>query len=612
MSGRNQFKANNQILATLRIRVTSPRLRSRGLSFAVIVIIASALALTITSCTRPGSFHTSKNFVGTQDETNTSEGELTSPLLPISSTAHPTYAYDEPPSNKSKQNQFSGKKSDKKAGADKKTPAVAPPNKGAKSSKEPLEQIYKIVDTKFGANLTENKIFARVVIQSAAGFEIVDLTGTMAEDGRSTLIDSAPPSPTRHRLMAQGYCANKECKLLILNVYYKIGSQTYKQQFVSDKLLGSSKKPNPATEPVLPNTPDSLDQSDEGTEDDNSELNLSPEQLGEYVGAEPNTKVLKNLWKRPVAPKLLAPSPPTPAPKSPAPAPAAPSSPAPPTTAPAAPPLRPPPPTTNSGPTVPPKKAPVAPPTAPPIQPPAAANTDTTAGESETEALTKLKARELELGPYLNLYTGGRAIGSPDHGLLANGSPLENSDPSMHIKYPMRDTHWGTGLLVDLILQIARHVYEKFPGSPIIIKDLSLKKGGHFGHSSHQNGLDIDISYIGNVSNTSIVKKSGRVAADFDFSRTWQFLRLAASQKILDEGQETTVLNRVFMNPTVKLAYCQWAKLNKITDNPFDADIMRRIRPTSGHKEHFHLRLKCSPHYPECRKQVEPPPGTGC
>jgi murein endopeptidase len=56
----------------------------------------------------------------------------------------------------------------------------------------------------------------------------------------------------------------------------------------------------------------------------------------------------------------------------------------------------------------------------------------------------------------------------------------------------------------------------------------------------------------------------------------------------------------ILVGPRVKAALCEWAQANKMFDDPENVEIMRKVRPTEGHDDHFHLRIHCSPYYPEC------------
>lgn len=102
------------------------------------------------------------------------------------------------------------------------------------------------------------------------------------------------------------------------------------------------------------------------------------------------------------------------------------------------------------------------------------------------------------------------AVGRPNAGRLVNGVLFPAEGPDVitwdaieHVS-PNRD--WrrvGTDRLVRTILLVAAEFRRAHPGAPrLVVSDLSLPQGGHFGseygglgHASHQNGLDVDIAY---------------------------------------------------------------------------------------------------------------------
>ncbi len=103
-----------------------------------------------------------------------------------------------------------------------------------------------------------------------------------------------------------------------------------------------------------------------------------------------------------------------------------------------------------------------------------------------------------------------RAVGRPNRGRLENGVLLA-PDSADHTTWdaveqasPNRD--WrrvGTDRLIRTILTVAASYRRAHPGAPrLVVSDLSLPQGGHFGseygglgHASHQNGLDVDVAY---------------------------------------------------------------------------------------------------------------------
>jgi penicillin-insensitive murein DD-endopeptidase len=224
----------------------------------------------------------------------------------------------------------------------------------------------------------------------------------------------------------------------------------------------------------------------------------------------------------------------------------------------------------------------------------------------------RLTAYEKQHGSWLNLREGGIAMGWHTDGRLDKGTRL--SGAAIQQAYASRDTLWGAGIMVSLLENAANAFATLFlQGFKLVVGDISKRGGGFMpSHSSHQIGLDADIAYIGYDKFHLVLRGNSTMVSDFDFQKNWGFLRMLYGQNIVQDGRRHSVLNRVFMNPAIKRAFCDWAKKEGILQNPDDSDIMRRIRPTSGHNKHFHVRLRCSPYYPTCRNQVEPPTGHGC
>lgn len=428
--------------------------------------------------------------------------------------------------------------------------------------------INSLVSSKLYVDMENRVVYATVTMNSSDGLIPVEMGGRMGLDGSATLVELNPIAENHQRLAATFYCGDKDaCRKTILNVYYKVGRKTIRQQFVSSAMIEAAKAKvdqsndhNHTDERTESGT-----EPDHGKQDPNNPDNelVGEEQSGEFVGVPLDNESIEKLV--PFSPSEVSVEEP------------------------------------NED------HTPVEIPTAP--QQPG----DNTKPDSGKPATQEPGSKTPNSSQLLNLIEGGQAVGWHTKGKILNATPLPNSGPAFRKVYTNRETHWGSGLMVSFI-QNASEVFRKkwYPDTIVMVGDISKKNGGDLGtHASHQSGLDVDIPYIGNDGFVSVLAKNG-VNNKFDYSKNWQFFRLTASQRVTDSGREVTVLNRIFVNPTIKKSLCTWAKQTKLLENPFDADIMRRIRPTSGHHKHFHLRLKCSPHYPECRNQVEPPSGTGC
>ena len=408
----------------------------------------------------------------------------------------------------------------------------------------------------------------------------------------------------------------------------------------------------PQAAPAAPVDPNALNLNGD---DDGESTDLDDQ--GEYVGAQPPDTVIDSLWVRPEAPAPPAvlpsihPSPSTAAAKSPTPQAGS--------VAPVAPPApvdenddisngpivyHPPPGTIGSNVAAPSKpssvaKAPsAAAPSTTHTEPPAQAApvrsaprtdqretpqaSDPRAKSGNPSAPAVATAREIPqaqdktdvektLAPMLDLSHGGKAIGSYDSGRLMSAEPLEGPGV-FHVLYPANGRQFGTGMMISLIKNATSMMPQWFPHQSVLIGDIAQEHGGNINnHAAHQNGLDIDIPYIGEQGFQNILV-NGHVKENFDYSKTWQFLRLAHSQQLMLNGRQQSALSMVFVARPIKIGFCRWAKDNDLLKNPEDADILRRLFPWPGHENHFHVRLKCSPHYPSCQNRPDPAPGTGC
>jgi penicillin-insensitive murein endopeptidase len=130
-----------------------------------------------------------------------------------------------------------------------------------------------------------------------------------------------------------------------------------------------------------------------------------------------------------------------------------------------------------------------------------------------------------------------------------------------------------------------------------------------FGHASHQIGLDVDIWFMPmpnhelspqereNISASNLVAPD-KLHVD---PKTWTpadvaFIRTAAEQPDVE---------RIFVNAAIKKELCRVEGKNHFS-------WMSRVRPWYGHADHIHVRLKCPPDSPNCRKQEPVPVGDGC
>ena len=207
-----------------------------------------------------------------------------------------------------------------------------------------------------------------------------------------------------------------------------------------------------------------------------------------------------------------------------------------------------------------------------------------------------------------------QALGFYNNGALVHASELANPEGNGWLKIVRgRGRRYGSSEILDLLTGVAADIHASFPaGERLQIADIAQAQGGRIsGHDSHQNGLDADIIYYRmnhqeqDPNDDSGLHESfvanGKVTPNFDLERNWRLL-----QKLVASNE----LNRVFVDPVIKLALCDYAK--SIHEFSEDSEALRRMRPLVNHDNHIHVRINCPANSPKCIVQDDPPLGSGC
>ncbi len=205
-------------------------------------------------------------------------------------------------------------------------------------------------------------------------------------------------------------------------------------------------------------------------------------------------------------------------------------------------------------------------------------------------------------------------VGYYSNGSIRNSVKLPDSGPGYIKLFLHRDRAWGTQEMIDLLIHSAGAMNKKFPGMDRLqVGDVSKHDGGDVTdlHSSHQNGLDVDLTYyrvnlveqrpsqINGFAENMVIRN--RISKNFDGARNWEFIK-----KLHESGD----VQRIFVDPVIKKEICRQARLKKELVR-FD-DILRSIRPYANHADHMHVRLRCPRDARDCTSQEDPPAGTGC
>lgn len=198
---------------------------------------------------------------------------------------------------------------------------------------------------------------------------------------------------------------------------------------------------------------------------------------------------------------------------------------------------------------------------------------ETTPGSAPESTPTTPTTSESTPAPFPTVVS--HPVGKPHRGSLASGVLFPASgtrhttwDPGTRLAPAADFRHWGTAEVVRRSLCVLSAVGKDHPDWPkVVIGDLSLPSGGPFGreygglgHSSHQNGLDIDVYYP----RADRTERAPETTRDVDFARARELV-----DRFVHAGAD-----RIFVG----------------TGTPLHGPepIVQR---TSGHRDHFHVRF---------------------
>ena len=219
-------------------------------------------------------------------------------------------------------------------------------------------------------------------------------------------------------------------------------------------------------------------------------------------------------------------------------------------------------------------------------------------GESQDEM-------DRRIGPWLDLRGGGIAVGSPQgaagaYGTLERAQPLPASGPGFH-RRSREEQSYGTGFMISLLEKSGEEYARTHDGELLQVGGIALPTGGlNAGHKSHQNGLDADILFMGAKDWKSVLDKNGKVTERFQPQKNWDYWRMVTNQKIVTGGKERSIVSMILVAPELKTFLCEWTKQGNMLSDPLNQEVMKRLRSTEGHDDHFHIRLLCSPYHEQC------------
>ncbi|MFP4598700.1 MAG: penicillin-insensitive murein endopeptidase [Persicimonas sp.] len=198
------------------------------------------------------------------------------------------------------------------------------------------------------------------------------------------------------------------------------------------------------------------------------------------------------------------------------------------------------------------------------------------------------------------------SLGTVGTGQLVNAAriPHDGEHYSVIERHRARNTQYGSEALIDAIVDSAKSVAERFPGSTLRVGNLSRKGGGDIPwSSSHNSGRDADLAFYvkrkedgervpapGLLSFDADGQATGRPDLVFDTERNWQLARalLTHEQVNIQWLFVSNGLKHLMLEHARRIGEDEQllARAEKVLHQPTDA---------APHNDHFHLRITCPP-----------------
>ncbi|MCL4235811.1 MAG: penicillin-insensitive murein endopeptidase, partial [Deltaproteobacteria bacterium] len=183
-----------------------------------------------------------------------------------------------------------------------------------------------------------------------------------------------------------------------------------------------------------------------------------------------------------------------------------------------------------------------------------------------------------------------RSVGRPNAGRLENGVPVR-SFPGAIVVNP--DQCWATDETAALLVVAIEETRRAFPDAhDLVLGDISHRDGGPIApHRSHQSGRDVDLGfyYLGKPPGRMFIPAT---PANFDVERTWYLIE---TMLLTERVQYIFIDNAVqrMLYEHVRGIYPP-KRLEAWFQYPRGPRAKAIIRHVPGHRDHIHVRFKCS------------------
>ncbi len=199
-------------------------------------------------------------------------------------------------------------------------------------------------------------------------------------------------------------------------------------------------------------------------------------------------------------------------------------------------------------------------------------------------------------GPAAEIRPGGYSYGFPHRGQLINGVRIPESEAYV-LRYP--NSAWGTTWAVRATVTALHGFREKSGyGGLVRLGTMSRQRGGDVGgHRSHQSGRDLDVRLPLRAELNQQLKPSKRRV---DWLATW---------RLIDAFLETGKVKVIFFDYRRQKLIYRAAKESGVSEEELDevlqwpigrGELDGKVRHSSGHTGHIHVRFTCAPYETEC------------
>lgn len=198
----------------------------------------------------------------------------------------------------------------------------------------------------------------------------------------------------------------------------------------------------------------------------------------------------------------------------------------------------------------------------------------------------------LRIGQELTIYVAGAgdggSTGTPQRGRLRGGQQLEDGTGYI-VRNPERS--YGLPGTVSAIRNGIARVTARYVNVPaLMVHDLSFERGGRMEpHASHQNGLDVDISFYRNNCEDDVCDWRDVEPEELDARLQWYLFK-----SWIDQG----LVEYIFVDYDLQEPLYDYARARGASDEQLEQwfEYPNRgsggiIRHESGHDDHFHVRF---------------------